>query len=119
MTSLYISVYYPQKLEQSKKRKINNIIQKYNNSYIYREIAEVLSLSECTDNNEYTLCGAIKLPYDFNILSNDMLEIQLEAVAYWVQCLNELYYLLLDSEWRVALDDIPLKWDSEIGWIFE
>lgn len=111
-----VSIYYTWKrqtpLSQQEQTKLDSIIQEYNESFPFKEIAEDFCIYDPDPKQpEIIITGSTKLP-----LSDD-LEDTLGALAHWIACLTDIRKGLTEGgEWSVNLDDTDIEWDDEEGW---
>lgn len=108
--SIYYNVARKTPLTTEEQHAINEIVERYNEEFEYKEEGEQLTFYDEPFNEKNILEGSTGLPHDDSVLS---------AIFHWCDCLSEIRReVLLDAEWSVSMDDIDLEWDDEQGWHF-
>lgn len=108
-----VSIYYDAvrnvRLSDNEQQKIDEVIEKYQTSFPYKEEGENFDVYDFdSDEPETIFSGATKLPND---ISKSIL-----AAIHWAKCLTEIRRILPNCEWYFALDDDQIPWSDDVGY---
>ena len=118
MTSLYYQANRSCPLTPVEQERITQILRDSAACYPHVEIGETLC-QYSRDLEEDPACifsGAVKLPYSCEIPDQDLINIQSEALFFFMEWLTKLRRALPDAQWDVSLEGFPFLWEEESGW---
>lgn len=109
------SLYYTAKrntpLADSENTAIENIVEKYNSEYPFREKVEDFGVYKFALKDYIIFNGSTKLP-------DSEFEVLYEVAVYWLKCLTEITSVLHNCQWEVLFDDVYMILDEDTGWRF-
>ena len=104
-----ISIYYTAEratlLTEQEQENIIIIVDKYNESFEHAEDAESFDLYAYDDSeSEVILAGATKMPSSMDV------DVLMDSINHWLQCLTEIRLAVVHADWHVHLDDNDAVW---------
>ncbi len=108
-----VSIYYDAtrntRLTDAEQRKINEVIEKYQTSFPYKDDGENFYVYGFdSDEPDAIFSGATKLPND--------IEKSILAAIHWAKCLTDIRNIIPNCEWYFALDDYQIPWRDDEGY---
>ncbi len=110
-----VSIYYDAtrntRLTNDEQQKINEVIEKYQTSFPYKDDGEDFDVYDLDDDEpEKIFSGATKLPND--------IEKSILSAIHWANCLTEIRNIIPNCQWDFALDDYQIPWSDDKGYYF-
>nr|WP_306804088.1 hypothetical protein [Providencia sp. PROV024] len=108
--SIYYSATRNSLLTTTEKDSFNDLVNKLNQSFPYKDEAETLNFYE-EPSQGFILEGSTKLPLEDET-------ILMESIEYWLEALSQLTLSLPSADWIVNIEDSPASWVND-RWVMQ
>lgn len=117
MLSIYYQANRDYLLTEAEQKEVSQILMESATGYPFSEMGETLCQYDYDPAEpSCVLAGSVKLPYSDEIEDYELMDMQVEAVFYFLPWLTKLRRAVPDAHWVASFEGDEMIWEEEYGW---